>query len=140
MTNSPIEIADALTFVEKLMSRTKEGKLAWQASNHRDYTTTLGANLRAEVSEGEFLDFSLTEFDPHVQTAIDLIGGTGSAIEDKELLNVSIEKQPAYGYDTMEEKALAEMLRDLIVLARRSALDVNSSMKRALTYLDKIAG
>jgi len=136
MTNSPIEIADALTIVGKLIDRTREGKLQWQADG-RDFVTTLGPNLRATVAESSFFDFSVVEFDATLEE--DLMAHR-IRIPDKDLVRLSIEKNPAYGYDTVDEKILAEMLRDLVVLARRSALDVNSSMKRALIYLDQIAG
>jgi hypothetical protein len=140
MTNSPIEIADAVTVVGKLVDRTREGKLVWQTDGIH-YTTTFGPNLRARVSDSNAFDFSLVEFDPRSgATWASAILGDEPSVPDKEVLNVSVERDPAYGYDTIEEKGLAELLRDMVVLARRSALDVNSSVQKALTYLDKIAG
>jgi len=96
--------------------------------------------LRATVSQSSTFDFTLVEFDPRFESEIDALVAGESRIPDKTVLDVSIETNPAYGYDTIEEKKLAESLRDMLVLARRSALDVNSSMQRALSYLDKIAG
>jgi hypothetical protein len=40
----------------------------------------------------------------------------------------------------MEEKQLTELLVDLYGLARRSALKIDGSVQKALTYLDQLAG
>ena len=66
--------------------------------------------------------------------------GDEIAHPDKEILNVSIEKNPSFGYDTMADKHLAELLLDLYGLARRSALKIDGTVQKALTYLDQLAG
>jgi hypothetical protein len=81
------------------------------------------------------LDFSLVEFNTFGTT---LLTGAPST-SGKEVLRVSVAKDPAYGYDSPAEKQLARLLVDLHGLARRSALKVSGSVERALTYLDKIA-
>jgi len=67
------------------------------------------------------------------------IGGNESLNPDKEVLSVSVEKDPSFGYDTVEEKQLARLLVDLYGLARRSALKIDGSVEKALSYLDRIA-
>jgi hypothetical protein len=143
--NSSIEVSEAVTLAEKLIQRTKDGRLAWDANCIENqgplapthFTTVLEGNLRATVScttNGD-LNFSLVEFNTTVTNPL-------SGVEDyseKEVLRVSVEKDPAYGYDTPGEKQLASLLVDLHGLARRSALKVAGSVERALTYLDRIA-
>jgi hypothetical protein len=106
------------------------------------FTTTLEGNLKAKVSimklgQDEFLAFSLVEFDPR---------GHGSALlasvdanPDKDVLSVGVEKDPSFGYDSVEERQLAGLLTDLYGLARRSALKIDGSVEKALSYLDRIA-
>ncbi len=146
--NSSIEVSEAVTLAQKLIQRTVDGKLTWEADNaligafagSARFTTVLEGNLRATVGctlNGD-LNFSLVEFNT---TVPNLLSGI-SRVEDyseKDVLSVSVEKDPAYGYDTPVEKQLAGLLVDLHGLARRSALKVAGSVERALTYLDKIA-
>jgi hypothetical protein len=166
--NSSIEIAEAVKLADKLIARTREGKLAWGADGilrHIDgtadlsrataFTTKLEGDLRAEVSivksgQEEQLVFSLVEFDPSEALATSMLlydksllppgtGGNKSLNLDKEILKVSVEKDPSFGYDTIEEKQLARLLVDLYGLARRSALKIDGSVEKALSYLDKLA-
>ena len=143
--NSSIEVSEAATLAQKLIQRTVDGKLSWEAdhtesetfSGSMRFTTVLEGNLRATVScaiNGD-LNFSLVEFDPTETNLLPRVGGSS----EKDVLRVSVEKDPAYGYDTPAEKHLARLLVDLHGLARRSALKVSGSIERALTYLDKIA-
>jgi len=85
------------------------------------------------------LVFSLVEFDPQWQSSMSLIASV-NAKPDKEILSVSIEKDPSFGYDTPDEMRLNGLLVDLYALARRSALKLEGSVEKALTYLDRIAG
>jgi hypothetical protein len=142
--NSSIEIADAITILEKLIDRTREGRLSWQATED-GYSTKLEPNLKVKISdyesdggETEFWRFELIEFDP--RGSGDFMGSILGLAPDKEVIHVTAEKSPSYGYGTIQEKNLTDLLANMSALARRSALDLNSSMKRALTYLDKIAG
>jgi hypothetical protein len=77
------------------------------------------------------LAFSLIEFDPRATLL--------TSAADKEVLSVSVEKDPSFGYDTVEDKQLAGLLIDLYKLARRSALKIDGSVEKALSYLDRIA-
>jgi hypothetical protein len=151
MTNSSIEIAEALKLTQKLIARTREGKLTWEAtgilrnvmaptnlSRATAFATTLEGNLKATVSivkpeQDTQIAFSFVEFDP--RGTLQLTG----VEPDKEVLSVSVEKDPSYGYDTVEEKQLAGLLVDLYGLARRSALKIDGSVEKALSYLDRIA-
>jgi hypothetical protein len=166
--NSSIEMTEAVKLADKLIARTREGKLPWEAagimakaftttdvSGARAFTTTLEGNLKATVStmksgQDEQLAFSLVEFDPHRVTSIagilfdkspmpPAIRGNESLNPDKDVLSVSVEKDPPLGYDTAEERHLAGLLIDLYGLARRSALKIDGSVEKALTYLDRIA-
>ena len=148
--NSSIEINDANTILKKLVDRTREGKLAWQSSQG-GYSSTLKPNLRVEVYDGvagedgaRLARFDLVEFDAEYEEQFEnkfgALTATGTRNPDKEVLSVSVEKNPPYGYGTVEEKTLASLLTDMLALARRSALGVNASMEKALNYLDRIAG
>jgi hypothetical protein len=157
--NSSIEITEAVKLARKLIDRTREGKIAWDVSGMlmKAYTaldvsettafsTTLEGNLKAKVSitklgQDEQLVFSLVEFDPRRHDGHDLISivGNESLNPDKDVLSVSVEKDPSFGYDTVDEKQLAGLLVDLYKLARRSALKIDGSVEKALSYLDRIA-
>jgi hypothetical protein len=149
--NSSIEIDEAVKLAEKLIARTREGKLAWEAvggmasnfSGATAFTTKLEGNLKATVSivkpeQDAQLAFSLVEveFVPAIENPSLL---RKIQVPDKEVLAVSVEKDPSYGYDTADEKQLAGLLIDLYGLARRSALKIDGSVQKALSYLDKIA-
>jgi hypothetical protein len=146
--NSSIEISEAVKLARKLIDRTREGKLPWEAdgilrsivattdlSGATAFTTTLEGSLKAKISvnrlgQDEKLAFSLVEFDPRASL---------NSIPDKEVLSVSVEKDPSFGFDTMDEKQLAGLLIDLYKLSRRSALKIDGSVEKALSYLDRIA-
>lgn len=149
--NSSIEIAEAVKLAEKLIARTREGKLAWEPdgilqmigvntdmSQATNFATALEDNLKATVylkGSGQELAFSLVEVEPKSHTPKSLLAASST----KDILNVSVEKDPSYGYDTVDEKQLAGLLLDLYGLARRAALKLDVSLQRALTYLDKLA-
>lgn len=157
--NSSIEIAEAVKLARKFIARTHEGRLSWDAdgilptikgttdlSGATAFTTILEGNLRAKVSisklgQDEQLAFSLVEFDPRWLDGHDLISiiGNESSSPDKDVLSVSVEKDPSFGYDSVNEKELAGLLIDLYRLARRSALKIDGSIEKALSYLDRIA-
>jgi hypothetical protein len=166
--NSSIEIAEAVKLAQKLIARTREGKLTWEAdeiphnflmsttgtdmSEATAFTTSLEGNLRATVSmiKDEVLKFTLVEA-PLPSLVASLLGTVVttepvSPEKDvlkvsvkKDALSVSVEKDPSYGYDTVAEKQLAGLLVDLYELARRSALKIDGSVEKALSYLDRIA-
>jgi hypothetical protein len=104
--NSSIEISEAVKLARKLIDRTREGRLPWEANllpmmaPHTDlsgataFTTTLEGNLKAKVSisrlgQDEQLAFSLIEFDPRATLL--------TSAADKEVLSVSVEKDPSFG-------------------------------------------
>jgi hypothetical protein len=58
---------------------------------------------------------------------------------DREILSVSVEKDPSFGFDSPSEKELSNILVALYSLARRSALKIDGSVEKALSYLDRIA-
>jgi hypothetical protein len=150
--NSSIEIVEAGKLAEKLLARTREGRLQWEEATGLmaagvlgvpAFTTTLEGNLKAKISvithkQDEWLAFSLVEFDPRRYGRLAKPGDEPTN-PDKDVLSVSVEKDPSYGYDSVDEKQLARLLVDLYGLARRSALNIDGSVQKALTYLDKIA-
>ncbi|MDR3725315.1 MAG: hypothetical protein P4K83_12635 [Terracidiphilus sp.] len=159
--NSQIEITEAAKLVEKLLDRTLEGKLPWEladpslgSAGHSDTSNSpveldrYSARLRdpsqravIEQRADGFLVFSLIEHD---------LGWEDQSIKralagplppkDRTVLQVSVEKEPSYGYDTMQESHLASLLVDLYGVARRSALKIDASVEKALSYLDRLAG
>ncbi len=148
--NSSIEIAEALKLAKKLIDRTREGRVQWEADGPRlmtgsadqsgatGFTTLLEGDLKAKVStmkqgQDEMLAFSLVEF----STRGNLLAAP--VIPDKDVLSVVVERDPSFGYDSAEERLLAGLLIDLYSLARRSALKIDGSVEKALTYLDKLA-
>jgi|GEM_PF-5139847 hypothetical protein len=151
--NSSIEIAEAVKLADKLIARTREGKLTWEAdgilrsiigptdvSVATAFTASLEGDLKATVSttkqgQDEQLVFNLVE-GSFPSLAASLVGPVPLR---KDVLSVSVEKNPSYGYDTVEEKQLAGFLVDLYGLARRSALQLDQSVEKALSYLDRIA-
>jgi hypothetical protein len=151
--NSSIEILDSLKLVDKLIDRTRDGKVSWEASGilkmaftptdlsgATSFSTTLEGNLRAEVSlnsrdKEDSLAFTLVEFVPAGTTLLTAI----TSKPDKEILNVSVDRDPSFGFDTPTERELSKALVDLYSLARRSALKIEGSLQKALTYLDRLA-
>jgi len=146
--NSSIEMAEAAKLAQKLIDRTIEGKLYWEAVEllmhamsqepplaATTFSTRLEPNLRATVgkSGGEHLAFSLVE-----NPAEDFASMTTS--REKVVIDVAVERDPPYGYDSKQDKLLATLLVDLYAVARRSALKMDTSVEKALSYLDRIAG
>ena len=143
--NSSIEIAEAAKLAQKLIDRTVEGKIRWEPAEAKMspepaltatvFATRLEPNLRATVgkSGGEHLAFSLVE-----NPAEDFASMTTS--REKVVIDVAVERDPPYGYDSKQDKLLATLLVDLYGLARRSALKIDASVEKALSYLDRIAG
>ena len=147
--NSSIEMTEAVKLADKLIARTREGRLHWEVAGSTDlwgataFTTTLEGNLKATVSivkpeQDTQIAFSLIEFDPRRYERIARPGDEPTN-PDKDVLSVSVEKDPSFGYDTADERNLARLLIDLYGLARRSALKIDGSVEKALTYLDRIA-
>jgi hypothetical protein len=161
--NSRIELTESVTLARKLIERTREGKLKWQLAesslgfagrtdvpNEADLATRFSAQLlnpNQQVVIGEredgTLEFSLIEHDPRWsdQSIISAIVGFDPPLApDKIVLQVSIEKDPSYGYDTQEESDLSILLANLCELARRSAYQIDASVGKAISYLDELAG
>ena len=151
--NSSIEIAEAAKLAQKLVDRTAEGKLPWEAAGALSmamvspesafsatrFATRLEPNLKATVGKNgsDHLVFSLIE---NVESS-----GAGSPLaipflREKSLIDITVEADPPYGYGSPQEKHLTGLLVDLYGLARRSALKIDTSVEKALSYLDRIAG
>ena len=161
--NSQIELDESAKLACKLVERTRERKLGWEiaeaslgfcghqepsdkpADLDRFATQLLGSVQQAVIGQREngMLVFSLIEHDPRwsSQSVLGAIAGFDPPlVPDKVVLEVEIDKDPPYGYDTTQEQDLAALLIDLYGLARRSALKIDTSVEKALSYLDRIAG
>jgi hypothetical protein len=142
--NSSIEVVEAAKLAQKLLDRTLEGKLSWEISyegllrpinvsgepdmSATRFSTRLEPNFGARVSRfGSNVAFVLV-LDPEAELLV-----------EKKLIDLTVEVDPSYGYDSREEKNLASLLVDLYTVARRSALKIDASVEKALSYLDQIA-
>jgi len=138
--------ADANGLVASVQARDRERAIgATDMSGATAFSTTLEGNLKAEVSltksgREELLAFSLVEFDPSPRNQLaGMMGIDKPFTPDKNLLSVSVEKDPSFGFDSPSERELSKALVDLYGVARRSALKIEGSVQKALTYLDKLA-
>ncbi|HVC47705.1 MAG TPA: hypothetical protein VND90_10700 [Terracidiphilus sp.] len=160
--NSQIELTESVTLVNKLIDRTRERKLKWQVAEpsigfagHSDTSDEteiirfsaplLDPGQQAVIGKRKdgFLEFSLIERDPRWsdQSVFSAIAGFDPPLApDRTVLHVSIETDPSYGYGTQEEADLSKLLANLYELARRSANQIDASVGKAISYLDKIAG
>jgi hypothetical protein len=149
--NSQIELTESVTLVNKLIDRTRERKLTWKArtpiepNGPSEFYAQLDPSQEAAIRqlEDDTLKFSLTEHDPK-WTEPPVAGSLGHLPDDtwlptRTVLGVSIEKNSPYGYDTQEESDLSKLLVNLYELARRSAYQIDASVSRAISYLDKLA-
>lgn len=160
--NSQIELIESVTLVDKLIARTREKRLKWEiadpslgSAGHKDtsiesielnrFSTPLfEPNQQAVICQRKdgFLDFSLIEHDPRWsdQSVFDAGAGFNPPLPpDKTVIEVSIEQNPSYGFDTQEESHLSKLLVNLYELARRSAYQLDASVGKALSYLDRLA-
>ncbi|HZB89241.1 MAG TPA: hypothetical protein VE291_11320 [Terracidiphilus sp.] len=146
--NSRIELTESVMLVRKLVERTQERKIAWketkavEAQETSRFSTQLDPSQEAIIScpeDGAF-DFSLIEHDPRWSFPRAAILADETWISTKTVLHVSVEKDPPYGYDSQEEADLSILLVNLYELARRSAYQIDASVGKAISYLDRIAG
>lgn len=145
--NFSVEMKQTATLAKKLIARTQEGKIAWEAKplimmsavtpdvfKSTRFVAFLENALSATIIFEEkdklaFISFLLIErVDADLMTA-----------REKELLSVRVDVDPPYGFDTAEQKQLSKTLVELYELARRSALKIDASVNKALEYLDKLA-
>jgi hypothetical protein len=161
--NSQIELTESAVLVNKLIDRTLERKLKWQVADpslvvagHSEVSTDsvelerfsaqlLIPSQQAVIGQRKdgFLEFSLIQRDPRwsdSSIAAAVLGFDPPLAQDKTVLQVSIEKDPSYGYDSKEEANLSKLLVNLYELARRSAYQIDASVGRAISYLDELAG
>ena len=148
--NSSIEMNQSFTLANKLMARTQEQKVVWNADSAMNPLTRESATIN-ECTSSRFL----TQLENGLQAKVSLeqlskiCSVTFSLVElvqvgdmspiEKELLAVRVDVDPPYGFDTAEQKQLSKTLVELYELARRSALKIDASVNKALEYLDKLA-
>jgi hypothetical protein len=151
--NSQIELTESVLLVNKLIDRTRERKLSWkerisiESNKSSEFYAQLDPSQEAVISQLEhninILEFSLNEHDPRWSESP--VAGSLCHLPDntwlpnRTVLQVSIEKNPPYGYDTQEESDLSKLLVNLYELARRSAYQIDASVGKAINYLDKLA-
>jgi hypothetical protein len=145
--NSQIELAESVTLVNKLIDRTRERRLTWRVHPPTEsnvtscFSTQLDPSQMAVIGQRDdgFLEFSLIEHDPKWSEPMAALLAKDTWSPTKTVLQVSIEKDPSYGYDTQEESDLSKLLVNLFELARRSAYQIDASVGKAISYLDKLA-
>lgn len=145
--NSQIELTESVTLVNKLIERTRERRLSWKARTPIESNETSGFSAQLDPSqeavigqrEEGFLEFSLTEHDPQWSEPMAGLLANDTWLPTRTVLQVSVEKDPPYGYDTQEEADLSKLLVNLYELARRSAYQIDASVGKAISYLDKLA-
>jgi len=133
--NSPIEMEQAQKLAEKLSARTQEGKISWNVGDgsildEASYSVQLDSGLVAVIAKqlrGKSSDIALS------------LKEKSGIHESKEILKVTLEIDPPYGFDTSAERKTASQFADLFEYARRSALKYDKKVDRALDYLDKLA-
>ena len=149
--NSQIALAESVPLVKRLIDRTRERKLSWkerspiESSTLSEFYTQLDPSQEAVISQckDDIVKFSLTEHDPKWSEP-PVAGSLGHLPDEtwlptRTVLQVSIEKDPSYGFDTQEESDLSNLLANLHELARWSAYQIDASVGKAISYLDKLA-
>lgn len=145
--NSQIELTESVTLVNKLIDRTREHRLSWKTRTPIEPNDTSGFSAQLDPSqeavivqhEDGFLEFSLTEHDARWSQPMAGLLANDTWLPTRTVLQVSIEKDPPYGYDTQEESDLSKLLANLYEFARRSAYQIDASVGKAISYLDKLA-
>lgn len=135
MKNTPYAISEATSLVVRLLARTEENKIVW--SDRSDFllspadAETFEAELEGKVKVSISSDRSALTF---AVTLKNMVGG------DRQLLSVSLEHDPSFGYDLPGESELHDSLTKLHELARRSALKVDQNLANARDFLERLAG
>jgi hypothetical protein len=134
MKNTPYAISEASDLVFRLIARTEENKIAW--SDRTDFFSspeapeTFEADLEGDVKVSISSDKSTMMFAVALKR---MVGG------ERQLLSVSLEHDPSFGYDLPGESELHDNLVKLHELARRSALKVDENLANARDFLERLA-
>lgn len=135
MKNTPYAVSEASALVTRLLARTEENKINWK--DRTDFFSspasleTFEAELEGDVKVSISSDESTVTFTVALKQ---MVGG------DRQLLSVSLEHDPSFGYDLPGERELHDSLAALQELARRSALKVDQNLANARDFLEKLAG
>jgi hypothetical protein len=105
--------------LEKLLEKTRAGRIAWEATSGDSFRCTLDA-YRIYVWETDEGDYGLRAEDAQGRT----------------LFRVRVEREIIY--DDPEQEREFVMLSDLYELARRKALNVPQTLANVAELLDKI--
>jgi hypothetical protein len=121
--NSPESVREATELAQQLLAKTLEKKLKWSTKflEQATFETKLTFEFQFTVS---FLDgiYSLTMRDRL----------------DAEILSVSVENEPQFGYTIAGESQLVDALKQLYEKARRDALGVGEKIDRAREFLENL--
>jgi hypothetical protein len=150
------ELNKAALVIAKLLIRTREGKIQWTAAGGllagrvraepQRYTTKLDDGIEAVlVSDSKQLRFELSDAslkstsagaDPYLDAVTSLLGQDPSKI-------LSISLPHSYGVDERlsPESIIYGDLDELVTLARNpKSVSDDLRLKKAMTYLDRLAG
>jgi hypothetical protein len=132
MKNTPYAISESSSLVAKLLERTEESKIAWAEGgtygpDMETFETKLEGKLKVSISSDHSgITFTVLQ--------------ENSTGRDRQMLSVSLEHDPSFGYDFPGESELHDSLIKLYELARRAALRVDENLAHARDYLERLAG
>ena len=135
MKNTPYAISEASDLVVRLIARTEENKIIW--SDRSDFFSSPGApeTFESELEVDVKITISSDKSEINFVVALKRMAGG-----DRQLLSVSLEHDPSFGYDLPGESELYVNLFKLHELARRSALRVDQNLANARDFLERLAG
>ncbi len=115
-----IDLTEYASVIEKLLARTREGKVAWQE-------ITYGFGTRVKAYE---FRVSKAEDQGDVTISLRMFDDNGS-----EIFSVSLTDDPA---TLAKQRHMVSVLKDLHELARRNALKVEQKIDDASNLLDEM--
>ena len=124
--NSAETVQESLDLANMLVKKTVERKLEWKVSNEADaFLCELGS---PSEQEAVFL-IKREEYTYHFKM---------TDAQGNDLVEVSVEEDPKYGFNLPTEAALVEQLKVLFEEARRTALQVEQKVDRVMSLLNKL--
>jgi len=149
MKNSAYSIKEASSLVAHLIPLSAEGKLLWRtgspialkslfsgAEEGAFFATQSLGSYFAELPDDLTVELCNS---PHALTFT--LKGTDEQLQKRvELLAVSLEHEPKFGYDLPGESELYTQLSELYEYVRRSTLNIDQRLASVKSYLERIAG
>jgi hypothetical protein len=120
MNNSESSVSEALELAQPLIEKTTSQKLSWTA--RFDAPDAFEAAV-----QGEFRFIISKARDGYEFRMLDK--------ENNDLLDVEIEADPKYGYQSLEDRRLRDVLSELYEKSRRSAYKIDLKVQHARSLL-----